>query len=63
MKNSISCNQIPSLNHVKNAANCYGEFYHLLSEFNTENLHVTLLNFHNGNFITKRFKKALLNGE
>ena len=63
VKNRISYNQVQSLDHVKSAANCLGEFYHLLSDFNAENLHVTLPNFHNGKSITKKFKEALLNGE
>ena len=63
VKNSISYNRVSSLNQVKSAAKCLGEFYHLLSDFNAENLHATLPNFHNGNFITKKFKEALLNGE
>ena len=56
VKNSISYNRVSSLNQVKSAANCLGEFYHLLSDFNSENLHVTLPNFHNGKSITKFFK-------
>ena len=63
VKNSISYNQVPSLDHVKSAANCLGEFYHHLSDFNTENLSITLPNFHNGNSIMKKFEEALLNGE
>ena len=63
VKNSISYNQVPSLNHVKSAANCLGEFYHLLSDFNAGNLTITLPNFHNGNSVTKKFKEALLNGD
>ena len=63
IKNSMSYNRVLSLDHVKSAANCLGEFYHLLSNFNAENLHATLPNFHNGNLITKKFKEALLNGE
>ena len=63
VKNSISYNQVPSLDHVKSAANCLGEFYHRLSDFNAENLPVTLPNFHNGNIIIKKFKEALLNGD
>lgn len=63
LKNSISYNRVPSLNHVKSAANCLGEFYHLLSDFNAENLSITLPNFHNGNSIMKKFEEALLNGE
>ena len=63
VKNSISYNQVPSLNHVKSAANCLGEFYHNLSDFDAENLSITLPNFHNGKSITKKFKEALLNGE
>ena len=46
VKNSISYNRVRFLDHVKSAANCLGEFYHLLSNFNAENLHVTLPNFH-----------------
>ncbi len=63
VKNSISYNQVPSLDQVKSAANCLGEFYHHLSDFNTENLSITLPNFHNGNWIIKKFEEALLNGE
>ncbi len=63
VKNSISYNQVSSLNQVKSAANCLGEFYHHLSDFNTENLSITLPNFHNGNWIIKKFEEALLNGE
>ena len=63
VKNSISYNQVPSLDHVKSAASCLGEFYHHLSDFNTENLSITLPNFHNGNWIIKKFEEALLNGE
>ena len=61
MKNSISYNRVSSLNQVKSAANCLGEFYHLLSDFNAGNLTITLPNFQNGNSITKKFKTALLN--
>ncbi|MDA9808773.1 aminoglycoside phosphotransferase family protein [Flavobacteriales bacterium] len=50
------------MGHLKSAAICLGEFYHLLSDFNTENLSVTLPNFQFGNSITKKFKEALLNG-
>ena len=63
VKNSISYNQVPSLDHVKNAVNCLGEFYHHLSDFNAENLTITLPNFHNGNSKTKKFKEAILNGD
>ena len=63
VKNSISYNRVSSMNQVKSAANCLGEFYHHLSDFNTENLHVTLPNFHNGKLITKKFEEALLNGD
>ena len=63
VKNSISYNRVSSLNQVKSAANCLGEFYHHLSDFNTENLSITLPNFHNGNWIIKKFEEALLNGE
>ena len=63
VKNSISYNRVSSLNQVKSAANCLGEFYHHLSDFNTENLSITLPNFHNGNSIMKKFEEALLNGE
>ena len=61
VKNSISYNRVSSLVQVKSAATCLGEFYHLLSDFNAENLTITLTNFHNGNSITKKFKKAILN--
>ena len=63
VKNSISYNRDSSLNQVKSAANCLGEFYHHLSDFNTESLSITLPNFHHGNSITKKFKEALLNGD
>ena len=63
IKNSISYNRVSSLNQVKSAANCLGEFYHHLSDFNTESLSITLPNFHNGNWIIKKFEEALLNGE
>ena len=62
VKNSISYNRVSTLNQVKSAANCLGEFYHHLTDFNAENLSITLPNFHNGNSITKKFKEALLNG-
>ena len=61
VKNSMSYNRVSSLGQVKSAANCLGEFYHHLSDFNTESLSITLPNFHNGNSITKKFEKALLN--
>ena len=63
IKNSISYNLVLSLGQVKSAASCLGEFYHHLSDFNTESLSITLPNFHNGNFVTKKIKDALLNGE
>ena len=63
VKNSISYNRVSNLNQVKNAAICLGEFYHHLSDFSTENLHDTLPNFHNGNFIIKKFEEAILNGD
>ena len=63
VKNSISYNRVSSLGQVKSAANCLGEFYHHLSDFNTESLSITLPNFHNGNWIIKKFEEALLNGE
>ena len=63
VKNSISYNQVHSLDHVKSAANCLGEFYHLLSDFNAENLTITLPSFHNGNWITKKFEEVVFNGE
>jgi len=63
VKNSISYNQVPSLYHVKSAANCLGEFYHHLSDFNAENLTITLPSFHNGNSITKKFEEAVFNGD
>ena len=63
VKNSISYNQVPSLYHVKSAANCLGEFYLHLSDFNTESLSITLPNFHHGDLIIKKFEEALLNGE
>ena len=61
--NSISYNRVSSLNQVKSAASCLGEFYHHLSDFNTESLSITLPNFHHGNWIIKKFEEALLNGE
>ena len=63
VKNSISYNRVSSLGQVKSAASCLGEFYHHLSDFNTESLSITLPNFHNGNWIIKKFEEALLNGE
>ena len=63
IKNSISYNRVSSLNQVKSAASCLGEFYHHLSDFDTESLSITLPNFHNGNWIIKKFEEALLNGE
>ena len=63
IKNSISYNRVSSLNQVKSAASCLGEFYHHLSDFNTESLSITLPNFHNGNWIIKKFEEALLNGD
>ena len=63
VKNSISYNRVSSLYHVKSAANCLGEFYHLLSDFSAENLTITLPNLHNGNSKTKKFKEAILNGD
>jgi len=48
---------------VKSAASCLGEFYHHLSDFNTENLSITLPNFHHGNLIIKKFEEALLNAD
>ena len=62
VKNSMSYNRVSSLDQVKSAANCLGELYHHLSDFNTKNLSITLPNFHNGNSITKKFNEALLNG-
>ena len=62
IKNSISYNQISSLDQVKGAAACLSKFYHYLSDLNTDNLPITLPNFHNGNFIIKKFKEALTNG-
>ena len=61
VKNSISYNRVSSLGQVKSAASCLGEFYHHLSDFNTESLSITLPNFHNGNWIIKKFEEALLN--
>ena len=63
VKNSISYNRVSSLNQVKSAASCLGEFYHHLSDFNTKTLAVTLPNFHNGKSIIKKFKDALKNGD
>jgi Ser/Thr protein kinase RdoA (MazF antagonist) len=63
VKNSISYNRVSSLYQVKSAASCLGEFYHHLSDFNTENLSITLPNFHHGNSIMKKFEEALLNAE
>ena len=63
VKNSISYNRVSTLDQVKSAANCLGEFYHYLSDFNAENLSITLPHFHHGNSITKKFKEALLNGD
>ena len=63
VKNSISYNRVSSLDQVKNAANCLGEFYHYLSGFNTESLAITLPDFHNGNSIIKKFEDALTNGD
>ena len=63
VKNSISYNRVSSLGQVKSAANCLGEFYHHLSDFNTESLSITLPNFHNGNWIIKKFEEALLNAD
>ena len=62
VKNSISYNRVSSLNQVKSAATCLGNFYHCLSGFKTENLHSTLPNFHNGNSIIKKFDEAHMNG-
>ena len=61
VKNSVSYNRVSSLGQVKSAANCLGEFYHHLSDFNTKNLLVTLPNFHHGNTIILKFEEALLN--
>jgi len=63
VKNSISYNRVSSLDQVKSAASCLGEFYHHLSDFNTESLSITLPNFHHGNLIIKKFEEALLNGD
>lgn len=63
VKNSMSYNRVSSLGQVKSAANCLGEFYHHLSDFNTESLSITLPNFHHGDLIIKKFEEALLNGE
>lgn len=63
VKNSISYNRVFSLGQVKSAANCLGEFYHYLSNFTTKNLLITLPNFHNGEFIIKKFEKALASGD
>ena len=63
VKNSISYNRVSTLNQVKSAANCLGEFYHYLSDFNAENLLITLPNFHNGEFIIKKFEEALTGGD
>ena len=63
VKNSISNNRVSSQNQVKSAASCLGEFYHHLSDFNNENLSITLPNFHNGNWIIKKFEEALLNAD
>ena len=63
VKNSISYNRVHSLGRVKSAANCIGEFYHYLSDFNAENLLITLPNFHNGEFIIKKFEEALTSGD
>ena len=63
VKNSISYNRVSSLNQAKSAANCLGEFYHHLSDFNAGNLSITLPHFHHGKSITKKFKEALLNGD
>ena len=63
VKNSISYNRVSSLGQVKSAASCLGEFYHNLSDFNTESLSITLPNFHNGNWIIKKFEEALLNAD
>ena len=62
VKNSISYNRVSSLGQVKSAAKCLSKFYHFLSDFNTENLHVTLPDFHHGNAIIKKFEEALTNG-
>ncbi len=61
VKNSISYNRVSSLGQVKSAAKCLSKFYHFLSDFNTETLHVTLPNFHHGNAIIKKFEEALTN--
>ena len=63
VKNSISYNRVSSMNQVKSAANCLGEFYHHLSDFNAENLTITLLSFHNGYLITKKFEETVFNGD
>ncbi|MDB0011072.1 aminoglycoside phosphotransferase family protein [Flavobacteriales bacterium] len=63
VKNSISYNRVSSLNQVKSAASCLGEFYHYLSDFKTESLSITLPNFHHGNWIIKKFDEALLNAD
>jgi thiamine kinase-like enzyme len=63
VKNSISYNRVSSLVQVKSAAIYLGEFYHYLSDLNTENLPITLPNFHNGNSIIKKFEEALKNGD
>ena len=63
VKNSISYNRVSSLNQVKSAASCLGEFYHDLSDFYAESLSITLPNFHNGNWIIKKFEEALLTGD
>ncbi len=62
VKNSISYNRVSSLNQVKSAATCLGNFYHCLSGFKTENLHSTLPSFHNGNSIIKKFDEAHMTG-
>jgi len=63
VKNSISYSRVLSLGQVKSAANCLGEFYHHLSDLNTESLSVTLPNFHHGNLIIKKFEEILLTGD
>ena len=41
------------------AAKCLGSFYHSLPDFNAEQLHITLPNFHNADFRFKELQAAI----
>jgi thiamine kinase-like enzyme len=59
VEESVCYEKVKDKEQTFEAAKCLGEFYHSLHDFNAEQLHITLPNFHNATFRFKELNKAM----